>query len=40
LKNENVPRAKRIENHLEKIPLIKVARVDVVGETPGIGSRS
>jgi hypothetical protein len=25
---------------LKNIPLIKVARVDVVGETPGIGSRS
>jgi hypothetical protein len=34
LRSENVPRAKRIENHLEKIPSIKVARIYVVGETP------
>jgi hypothetical protein len=37
LRNENAPRAKRIENHLGKHTFNKITRVDVVGETLRVG---
>jgi hypothetical protein len=40
LRNENVPRVKRIENHLGNIPPIKTSRIDVVVEAPRTGPRS
>jgi hypothetical protein len=34
LKNEDVPRIKRIGNHLGNIPPIETLRIDVVVEAP------
>jgi len=40
LRNEDVPRVKRIENHLGSILQIETLGIDVVDEAPRIGSRS